>query len=464
MKSNLNFYEALKKIDNTLFNPVIPDIKCFSPKDGDLIKKRNPVDIAKALVFAGAPVLSVVTEGAEFHGSLKMLKDICQAVSVPVLRKDFVQNDKDLEETIDAGASAILLMYSCLGKEKLEYFYYKALDMGLTPFVETHTKEDLEHAKQLKAKLIGINNRDILKLERDDGDYNLSKTLLKYAPKDALLISESYIKNPHEVREVIKSGSYGALVGTSLLLATDIEKAYKSMTSKTGIKICGNMNTESVSLCLNNYVDLIGFVVDYPIPVPWNLTCDKAQILIEKTRNLFDTHLSRISIVTGGSKDKILKIANLLHPDVIQLHYTETYEESSEIARELKNMGISCVRSIPMKVSERIKTFGTEKLIEIAKRIDTSPIDCILFDNRDASNASSNSEAISHSSYMDDICTSINAVQKTTLIGGGINLDNISKIINELHPDYVDIMTGVEVSPGIKDGKSLESLISYLRP
>ena len=96
----MNFLTALQNKQKTGAIPVIPDIKCFSPKDGDLLRSRDPVQIARDLADAGAPALSVVTEPKEFGGSLELLRSVCAAVSVPVLRKDFVTDRSDLKETL----------------------------------------------------------------------------------------------------------------------------------------------------------------------------------------------------------------------------------------------------------------------------------------------------------------------------------------------------------------------------
>jgi len=89
---------------------VIPDIKCVSPKEGDLLRGRDPVDVAKYLVNCGAPLLSVVTESERFGGSTELLRGVVKAVDVPILRKDFITNEEMLEETAEIGASAVLLI------------------------------------------------------------------------------------------------------------------------------------------------------------------------------------------------------------------------------------------------------------------------------------------------------------------------------------------------------------------
>lgn len=187
----MDFLQALKKRKAEGPFPVIPDIKCFSPKEGDLIRGRDPAALAAQLEAAGACVLSAVTEPDDFHGSLQMLREICSTVRIPVLRKDFIGTKEDLILTKEAGASAILLIYSCLGKDRLKELYEQALGIGLVPFVETHTAQELEWAAELGARLIGINNRDILKLERDDGDVSRSEDLMRFRPRQAFLVAES---------------------------------------------------------------------------------------------------------------------------------------------------------------------------------------------------------------------------------------------------------------------------------
>ena len=109
----MDFTAALKAAKRGGKNTVIPDIKCFSPKEGDLLSGRDPVELAKILIGSGAPVLSVVTEEENFGGSKRLLKDIA-SLGVPVLRKDFLKTGADIRETKALGASAVLLMYSCL--------------------------------------------------------------------------------------------------------------------------------------------------------------------------------------------------------------------------------------------------------------------------------------------------------------------------------------------------------------
>jgi len=261
----VNFLDALNNAKNCKKNIVIPDIKCFSPKEGDLMRGRKPVDYALRLQSAGAPVISVVTEEKEFHGSLEMLKEIAAAVTVPILRKDFIHTREDLIATKEAGASAILLMCSCLEKDELKYLYKEALKIGLDPFVETHLEEDFELVNELGAKLVGINNRDILVLERDDGNVEKTISLAKLAPEDAFLITESSIVNPSQVRAAISAGADAALVGTAILNADYTEAFYKMMCRKISLKI---LREEKISVFSGTEADKVEGILMY-VPKLW---------------------------------------------------------------------------------------------------------------------------------------------------------------------------------------------------
>jgi len=192
---------------------VIVDFKPISPKDGDLFNGRNPVEVAVQLEKAGILGLSVVTESENFGGSLDLLRSITSAVNLPVLRKDFIKSEEDLYETLDCGATHILLICSMM--DNVGELYEKSLSIGLKPLVEVHTQEEMEFAKSLGAKLIGINNKDITILEKDSGNVDLTIELIKSAPTDAFIISESGITNRTDAEKALQNGANAVLVGTA---------------------------------------------------------------------------------------------------------------------------------------------------------------------------------------------------------------------------------------------------------
>ncbi len=223
------FSDAISAGNARGYIAVIPDIKCVSPKEGDLLRGRDPAAAARALVKCGAPVLSVVTERERFGGSPELLRDIAKSAGVPVLRKDFITGEADLEETARLGASAVLLICAMLTEETLHRLYALSIEMGLEPFVETRTAHELALAGRLGARLVGINNRDIVTLEKDGGGPARTATLAADAPKNALLVSESGILSPEDARLAACAGAHAVLVGTALWQAKDMISMYRSL-------------------------------------------------------------------------------------------------------------------------------------------------------------------------------------------------------------------------------------------
>lgn len=219
--------------DSILLNgfSVVADIKPRSPEHGDLLRGRNPVDIALQLEALGCPCLTNVTEYVHFGGSLAILRMICRAVKIPVLRKDFIKTGDDLKATQEAGAAGVLIGCSSLPLEENEVLYHQALELGLEPLVETHTADDMSFAVSLGAKLIGINNRDIEKLELDGGTVDKTSELIGIVPKGSVIISESGILTPEDVKRAKDFGVNAILVGSALLLANDLERMYRKMST-----------------------------------------------------------------------------------------------------------------------------------------------------------------------------------------------------------------------------------------
>jgi len=224
------FSKAIIAENSRGYAAVIPDIKCVSPKTGDLLRGRNPVDVARELVKYGAKVMSVVTESKNFGGSPELLSDIVKHTNIPILRKDFVEDEAIIKETAELGASAILLICATIGNEdRVKFFYEKSLEHGIEPFVEVCNAEEMTWANRLGAKLIGINNRNIVTLELDNGDTGRTANLASEANKGAVIVSESGILNRSDAELAVKSGANAVLVGTALWDADDMRAMFQSL-------------------------------------------------------------------------------------------------------------------------------------------------------------------------------------------------------------------------------------------
>lgn len=209
--------------------PLIAETKCRTPRDGDLLAGRDPQFLAAQMARAGAIGLSVVTEPAHFGGSLEILQKIAKGCSLPILRKDFIRSASQIRASKDAGADAVLLIASMLPSEVLLQLNKLAQVLGLETVVEVHTPQEMEKVCGLSPDIIGINNRDILKLETDSGDMSITESIAPMIPPAVLLISESAISTRDDVQRAIKAGADAVLVGTTLMKASNLTQKIQSL-------------------------------------------------------------------------------------------------------------------------------------------------------------------------------------------------------------------------------------------
>src|SRR4051812_27346689 len=140
---------------------LIAEVKKASPSAGVIRADFDPVKIAKEYEAAGASCLSVLTDEKFFQGSLDYLKQIRAAVKLPLLRKDFIIDERQILQAVKWGADAILLIVAILSDAQLKRFHDLAAEAGLAVLIEVHDEEELERALAIDARLIGVNNRDL---------------------------------------------------------------------------------------------------------------------------------------------------------------------------------------------------------------------------------------------------------------------------------------------------------------
>src|SRR5581483_5102186 len=140
---------------------LIAEVKKASPSAGVICKDFDPVKIAREYEAAGASCLSVLTDEKFFQGSLDYLRQIREAVKLPLLRKDFIIDERQILEAIEWGADAILLIVAILTNEQLQKLHSLAIDAGLAVLVEVHDEAELERALKISPQLLGVNNRDL---------------------------------------------------------------------------------------------------------------------------------------------------------------------------------------------------------------------------------------------------------------------------------------------------------------
>jgi indole-3-glycerol phosphate synthase len=204
---------------------LIAEVKKASPSAGVICKDFDPVRIAKEYEAAGASCLSVLTDEKFFQGSLDYLRQIRAAVKLPLLRKDFIIDERQILEAIEWGADAILLIVAILSDEQLKKFHSLATEAGLAVLVEGHDEAELERAMKISPALIGVNNRNLKTFKVDLATTERLAAKLLPSPvtrHPSLLVAESGIHSRADVERLKKCGANAILVGESLMRGGDI--------------------------------------------------------------------------------------------------------------------------------------------------------------------------------------------------------------------------------------------------
>jgi indole-3-glycerol phosphate synthase len=207
---------------------LIAEVKKASPSAGVIKPDFDAVQIARAYEAAGASCLSVLTDEQFFQGSLRFLQQIRDAVQLPLLRKDFIIHERQILESIEAGADAILLIVAILNDEDLRRFHALARSAGLAVLVEVHDEIEMRRALAAEAEMIGINNRDLKTFAVD-----LATTeKLAAMVKGRILVAESGINTRADVERLERCGAQAILVGESLMRAADLDAKVAELLGK----------------------------------------------------------------------------------------------------------------------------------------------------------------------------------------------------------------------------------------
>lgn len=202
---------------------LIAEVKKASPSKGLIRPDFDPVSLARAYEAAGADCISVLTDVNYFQGGNAYLTNVRDAVAVPLLRKDFTIDERQIYEARLIGADAILLIAAILTKRQLADFHKLAVDIGLDVLVEVHDRPELETVLEVGlATLIGVNNRDLRTFVTDLG---VTEQLIALMPKGVTAVSESAIASRDDVAFVRRVGAQAVLVGEHFMRQPNVGAA-----------------------------------------------------------------------------------------------------------------------------------------------------------------------------------------------------------------------------------------------
>jgi indole-3-glycerol phosphate synthase len=197
---------------------VIAEVKRRSPSKGDLAAIDDPASLAAQYQAGGARMISVLTEGRRFGGSLDDLDSVRAAVRVPILRKDFVVGSYQVHEARAHGADAVLLIVAALEQNVLIGLRERVESLGMTALVEVHTEEEATRALDAGARVIGVNARDLHTLDVDRSTF---ERIAPGLPSSIVKIAESGVRGPLDLIEYAAAGADAVLVGESLVTGSD---------------------------------------------------------------------------------------------------------------------------------------------------------------------------------------------------------------------------------------------------
>lgn len=213
-KGDFRFEKVLKKKGMSF----ICEVKKASPSKGVIAEEFPYTEIARAYEAAGADCVSVLTEPKWFLGSDDIFREIREAISLPMIRKDFTVDPYQIYEAKLMGADAVLLICALLPTEKLKEYLAICEKLGLTALVETHDEAEIASAVEAGARVIGVNNRN---LKNFTVDFSNSAKLRSLIPEEAVFVAESGVKDASDVGALSAIGADAVLVGEALMRAAD---------------------------------------------------------------------------------------------------------------------------------------------------------------------------------------------------------------------------------------------------
>jgi indole-3-glycerol phosphate synthase/phosphoribosylanthranilate isomerase len=474
MRANATPHRLLQALVRTpradpTFN-IIAEFKRRSPSAGTIRSDLSSTDVATRYERGGACAISILTDEQYFGGSILDLAAIRALTALPLLRKDFIIDEIQIYEAAAVGADAVLLIVAALDDATLAKLRTTAEDeLGLDAIVEVHTSEELRRAVRTGATHIGVNNRD---LQTFRTSLETSERLIAEAPRDRIMISESGLQDPKSLRHLRALGFRGFLIGEALMRAPDPEAALRDFiagaeggslpqigcshrpvagptefstahsavatanrSNRVQIKICGVTNANDTRACAKLGADMIGFNFYRKSP---------RYIEPAAVRRVLDelpAQICAVGVFVDADPAEIRKVAKTAGVRCVQLHGHTTLESCNELAGEFRV----------------IRALSTDARFE--------PEQTAAFPNCDVLIDAYHPELHGGTGQTCDWSAARATMRYTRflILSGGLDAQNVARAITAVRPHAVDVCSGTESAPGVKDHRKLEQFINAVR-
>ncbi|OED95764.1 bifunctional indole-3-glycerol-phosphate synthase TrpC/phosphoribosylanthranilate isomerase TrpF [Vibrio breoganii] len=417
-QSDRSFYDALSG-DNTAF---ILECKKASPSKG-LIRDDFDLDYIASVYNNHASAISVLTDEKYFQGNFNFLPQVKKQTKQPILCKDFMIAPYQVYLARHYQADAILLMLSVLNDDEYRELAQIAHSLGMGILTEVSNEEELQRAIELKAKVVGINNRNLRDLTID---LNRTKELAPKLPQGTTVISESGIYNHQQVRDLAKFAN-GFLIGSSLMSEDNIELAVRKVLLGEN-KVCGLTHADDAAKAYNAGAVYGGLIFAEQ---------SKRKVDKESARlTMSGAPLRYVGVFQNQSADYICEMAKSLELNAIQLHGDEDEAFVADLREQLDDS------------TEIWKAYGV--MDEVPSFVGN--VDRHLLDSKVGTQSGGTGKAFDWSKIDNP----------NVMLAGGLNADNIAQA-SQLGCLGLDLNSGVEVEPGKKSREKLEQAFAAIR-
>jgi indole-3-glycerol phosphate synthase/phosphoribosylanthranilate isomerase len=386
--------------------------------------------VARDYRRAGAAAISVVTEPDFFGGDVAWLPEVKRISGLPVLMKDFVVDEVQLDLALSLGADAVLLIVTALEDEVLARLHAAARERGLAVLVEAHDEEEVGRALAAGAEVVGLNARDLGTFRVDlDRVVALGSRL----PSRVVRVAESGIHTSTDVDRLAEAGFDAFLVGESLLRSGDPARALRALRGEgtTEVKVCGVTCEEDLAAAEELGADWIG--LNLSLRSPRRVSVHRARELREASR--FAKGI--VAVVAGNAVSEAQEIVAGVRPDALQWH---------------DDLAVRSGLDVPVPIWQAVRV-GRDSLEEAA----SWPADVLLLDAAHASLAGGTGKT-----WEWNLLSHFPATRRV-FVAGGLSPENVARAISECTPAGVDVASGVESASGIKDHTKLAAFLAAVR-